>query len=93
MTYFNNSNDDEGSAVVLTSMELALTIQTTPQRLMQSLKDIKIENISNESPLTVGENSSLTNSVQNNTIPTGMYINTQNITNPTIMSPVKMEYG
>ena len=60
---------------------------------MQSLKDIKIENISNESPLTAGEESSLTNSVQNNTIPTGMYINTQNMTNPTIVSPVKMEYG
>ena len=42
---------------------------------MQSLKDIKIENISNEeSPLTAGEESSLTNSVQNNTIQTGMYI-------------------
>ena len=74
MTYFNNSIDDEGSAVVLTSMELALTIQTTPQRLMQSLKDIKIENISNESPLTAGEESSLTNSVQNNTIPSGVHI-------------------
>ena len=60
--------------MVLTSMELAVTIQTTPQRLMQSLKDIKIENISNESPLptTAGEESSLTNSVQNNTIQTGM---------------------
>ena len=75
MTYFNNSNDDEGSAMVVTSMELAVSIQTTPQRLMQSLKDIKIENISNEeSPLTAGEESSLTNSVQNNTIQTGMYI-------------------
>ena len=76
MTYFNNSNDEEGhesSAMVLTSMELAVSIQTTPQRLMQSLKDIKIENISNESPLTAGEESSLTNSVQNNTIQTGIY--------------------
>ena len=60
--------------MVVTSMELAVSIQTTPQRLMQSLKDIKIENISNESPLTAGEESSLTNSVQNNTIQTGMYI-------------------
>ena len=59
--------------MVLTSMELAVSIQTTPQRLMQSLKDIKIENISNESPLTAGEESSLTNSVQNNTIQTGIY--------------------
>ena len=72
--------------MVVTSMELAVSIQTTPQRLMQSLKDIKIENISNESPLTAGEESSLTNSVRNNTIPTGMYINTQNMTNPTIFS-------
>ena len=83
MTYFNNSNDDEGSAVVLTSMELALTIQTTPQRLMQSLKDIKIENISNESPLTAGEESSLTNSVQNNTIQTGMYVKIVNLRSET----------
>ena len=63
-------------------MELAVSIQTTPQRLMQSLKDIKIENISNkESPLTAGEESSLTNSVQNNTIQTGLYIKIVNLFN------------
>ena len=87
MTYFNNSNDDEGSAVVLTSMELAVSIQTTPQRLMQSLKDIKIENISNESPLTAGEESSLTNSVQNNTIQTGMHIKVVNLRSDTFGNP------
>ena len=83
MTYFNNSIDDEGSAVVVTSMELAVSIQTTPERLMQSLKDIKIENISNESPLTAGEESSLTNSVQNNTIQTGMYVKIVNLRSET----------
>ena len=68
--------------MVVTSMELAVSIQTTPQRLMQSLKDIKIENISNEeSPLTAGEESSLTNSVQNNTIQTGMSIKIVNLFN------------
>ena len=68
--------------MVVTSMELAVSIQTTPQRLMQSLKDIKIENISNEeSPLTAGEESSLTNSVQNNTIQTGLYIKIVNLFN------------
>ena len=83
MTYFNNSIDDEGSAVVVTSMELAVSIQTTPERLMQSLKDIKIENISNKSPLTAGEESSLTNSVQNNTIQTGMYVKIVNLRSET----------
>ena len=84
MTYFNNSNDDG------TSMELAISSQTTPQRLMQSLKDIKIENISNESPLTItaGEETSLTNSVQNSTIPTGMCVKVVNLGSNTFGNPL-----
>ena len=64
LTYVNNLNVDS-IAVVSTSVELAISIQSTPQRIMQNLKDIKIDN------LTENQSTNVCNSVQQNGIQTG----------------------
>ena len=61
LTYVNNSSNVDDTGVVSTTLELAISIQSTPQRIMQNLKDIQIDNL-NESQST---------NVEHNEIQTG----------------------
>ena len=70
LTYFNNSID-EGSAIVSTTVELAISIQTTPQRLMQTLKDINLDDISSPGSQPTINETSVSNTVDHCQVKTG----------------------